>query len=271
MADARYFDVKYVINPHMEGNIGKINTAKAKKQWKALSDIYRSLGYEVHIVEAVPSLPDLVFTANQTFPAQLPSGQWAALTSYMNSTQRQPEVEVIARWYRQRGARVLTMDEEMGPIPFEGMGDAHWFPGRRLIIGGYGFRTARRIYPRIAAALEVPIAVVELINPSFYHLDTCLAPLNEETALFVPSAFTPEGIELLQALFPTLIEVPIREATELLACNGHCPNGRDFIVQTGAHETIRRVQQLGFHVIETQTSEFLKSGGSVFCMKLMLP
>jgi len=61
------------------------------------------------------------------------------------------------------------------------------------------------------------------------------------------------------------------EAAGLLACNGHCPDGEHFLVQRGARVTNQRVQEAGFSVIELDTSEFLKSGGSVFCMKLMLP
>ena len=35
--------------------------------------------------------------------------------------------------------------------------------------------------------------------------------------------------------------------------------------------TIAAVREAGFEVIALDTSEFLKSGGSVFCMKLMIP
>ncbi len=271
MADASHFDVAYVINPHMAGNIGKVDRERAMGQWRALTDVYRRLGYEVHVIPAVEGLPDLVFTANQSFPGQRPDGSWVVLQSHMHAEVRRPEEEVVARWYRARGATVLKMSREQGFIPFEGMGDAHWFPGRRLIIGGHGFRTHRAIYPRIATVFQVPVLLLELVDPRFYHLDTCLAPLDERTALFVPEAFTPAGIALLEATFERLEAVPLEEAVELLACNGHCPDGRHFIVQRGASRTVQRVRTLGFEPIEVDTSEFLKSGGSVFCMKLMLP
>ena len=60
-------------------------------------------------------------------------------------------------------------------------------------------------------------------------------------------------------------------AEHFLACNGHSPDGRHFIVQRGANKTIALVQSLGLTVIEVDTSEFIKSGGSVYCMKLMVP
>ena len=76
---------------------------------------------------------------------------------------------------------------------------------------------------------------------------------------------------MLAGLFERLVEVPIDEAAGLLACNGHCPDQKHFIVQAGATQTCTLVRELGFEVIEVDTSEFLKSGGSVYCMKLMVP
>lgn len=271
MANAAGFDVAYVINPHMAGNIGRIDKELALEQWSALREVYRGLGFEIHEIPAVDGLPDLVFTANQSFPGQLVDGKWVALQSHMHAEVRRQEEEVVADWYRTRGATILKMSREQGFIPFEGMGDAHWFPGRRLILGGHGFRTHRDIYPRIAEVFKVPVVALDLVDPRFYHLDTCLAPLDERTALFVPEAFRPDAIHLLAQLFERLVPIPIDEAAHLLACNGHCPDGRHFIVQQGAIQTRQLVEQLGFEVIEVDTSEFLKSGGSVFCMKLMIP
>jgi N-dimethylarginine dimethylaminohydrolase len=271
LADPAYFDVEYVINPHMEGHIGTVDPAVARAQWTALRDVYARLGYEVHVLDGVPGLPDLVFTANQSFPAQLPSGQWVALLSVMHNPQRKGEVPIVKAWYDERGARTLAMRREEREIAFEGMGDAHWFPSRRFVVGGYGFRTDREAYDRIAAVLGCDIATVHLTDPRFYHLDTCLAPLDERTALWVPDAFEPTGRAVLQRIWEHLIEVPMDEASTLLACNGHCPDGKHFIVQDGAVRTMEAVADAGFEVIPLDTGEFLKSGGSVFCMKLMIP
>lgn len=271
LADPAYFDVEYVINPHMEGHIGTVDPAVARAQWTALRDVYARLGYEVHVLDGVPGLPDLVFMANQSFPAQLPSGQWVALLSVMHNPQRKGEVPIVKAWYDERGARTLAMRREEREIAFEGMGDAHWFPSRRFVVGGYGFRTDREAYDRIAAVLGCDIATVHLTDPRFYHLDTCLAPLDERTALWVPEAFEPTGRAMLQRIWERLIEVPMDEASTLLACNGHCPDGKHFIVQDGAVRTMEAVADAGFEVIPLDTGEFLKSGGSVFCMKLMIP
>ena len=269
MADPTHFDVLYVINPHMAGNIGAVDRELARRQWCEVRDAYAALGYPIELVRGVEGLPDLVFMANQSFPGQLPDGRWAAYLSYMHAPERRPEVEVVAEWYRGRGALTFRLSEPT--LPFEGMGDAAWVPGRRAIVGGHGFRTHRRVYNELAERFEVPVLALRLVDDRFYHLDTCLQLIDDQTALFVPGAFEPEGVRLLEAAFPRLVEVPEAEAATGLACNGHCPDGRHFIVHRGATRTVAAVRALGLTPIEVDTGEFLKSGGSVYCMKLMVP
>lgn len=269
MADPSHFDVLYVINPHMAGNVGAIDKSRARRQWEQVRDAYAGIGFPIELIDAVPGLPDLVFMANQSFPGQLPGGRWAAVLSRMHAPQRWAEVDVVADWYRGRGAHIFPLSD--AELPFEGMGDAAWVPGRRAIVGGHGFRTDPHVYDELAVIFDVPVLSLRLVDDRFYHLDTCLQLIDDETALFVPCAFEPEGVALLEKAFPRLVEVPEDEAAELLACNGHCPDGQHFIVQRGATETVAAVESLGLTVIEVETGEFLKSGGSVYCMKLMVP
>ncbi len=268
MVSPDYFDVAYVINPHMEGHVGRVDRALARRQWEALHDTYRTLGLEVHVLEGVPGLPDMVFCANQTLPFRREDGSRGVVLSRMHAPQRRDEVPHIARFFEQQGYALVSIPDEV-PGSFEGMGDALWHPGHALLWGGYGFRTDRAVYEWLAHALNVRVVALHLTDPDFYHLDTCLSLLDAGTALYVPAAFDDEGRALLHRLIPNLIEVPEREARELLACNAHCPDGRHVLIQQGCTETVARIRAAGFEPIELDTGEFLKSGGSVFCMKLM--
>ena len=268
MADPEYFDIEYVINPHMVGNIGSVSKEKAREQWSALRAAYLSIGFPVEVLQGVPGLPDLVFTANQSFPGQLPSGQWVAVLSEMRSAERKAEVALIEEWYLGRGATCVPTNPG---VSFEGMGDAAWVPGRRVIIGGHGFRTDAAVYHQLSALFQVPVISLRLASDTYYHLDTALSMLDDTTALYVKEAFDAEGVALLNSLFDRLAEVPADEAQHKLACNGHCPDRQHFIVQRGASKTNQIVESLGYRVIEADTTEFLKSGGSVYCMKLMVP
>ena len=268
MADPTFFDVLYVINPHMEGNIGSVDRSAARQQWAALRAAYQGIGYPVEVVPPADGLPDLVFMANQSLPGQLPDGRWAAVRSQMHAPERQAEVAIVSEWYRQRGALLIDLPRS---LPFEGMGDVAWVPGRRALVGGYGFRTDKAVYDELAVIFDVPVLRVALVDPRFYHLDTCLQVIDDQTALYVPEAFDADGIALLQAAFPRLLRVPLSEAIDGLSCNGHCPDGKHFIVHRGSPQTVALAQSVGLKVIEVDTTEFLKSGGSVYCMKLMLP
>ncbi len=268
MADPAHFDVEYVINPHMEGQLHNVDRVAARAQWQALREVYARLGYEVHLLGGVPGLPDLVFTANQSFPAQLPDGRWVAVMSNMRSPHRTDEVAILEAFYASRDATTLRLAHP--ELHFEGCGDCRWHPDRQLIYGGYGFRTQRAAIDDLATLLQLPVVALELVDPNFYHLDTCLCPLTETAALYVPEAFTERGRAQLARCFPTLLPVPYAEALGF-AANGICPDGRHFIVHRDNPHTVAAVTALGLQVIELDTSEFLKSGGSVFCMTLMLP
>ena len=267
MVSPEHYDISYVINPFMEGQLGSVDKALAGKQWQALRETYEKLGYSVAVIEGVSGQPDMVFAANQSLAFLNASGERTVVLSRMNSIYRRGEVQHFASWYEAQGYQVITLDGGC----FEGTGDARWHPGRRLLYVGYGYRTDERGVQSLRQALDVPVMALQLVDPRFYHLDTAFAPLDEVTALFVKEAFTTEGIAILRAMFPRLVAVPLAEAIEGLSCNGHSPDGQHYLVQAGNKVTHKAVSSLGYTVLEVDTSEFIKSGGSVYCMKIMLP
>ena len=269
MVTPEHYDVLYVINPHMEGKIGSVNKEKAVQQWNRLVDVYRSIGLNVEFLSSVSTFPDMVFCANQSFPFRDKQGQLSVIISRMASHYRQGEEVFFDDWYTEKGYHIIRQVEP--PVEFEGMGDVLWHPQRHLLYAGYGYRTHKSALERLAKCVGFPVVGLELVHPSFYHLDTALAPLDEQTALYVEEALTDEGIKLLQKCFSRLIKVPLEEAMKGFVTNGHCPDGTHFIVNKGNSQTVAQVIDLGFKVIEVDTSEFIKSGGSVFCMKMMLP
>ena len=268
MVSPEFFDVEYAINPHMlndKGELNKIDKALATKQWETLKQTFESLGIKVHVIAGQAQLPDMVFCANQTFPF-LKEGKLQIVLSKMNSNKRQPEVQYFEAWAKESGITTYPEFKQ----DFEGMGDALWNYETRQVYAGYGFRTSPEVYSQLEQIIDQKIITLELKDDRFYHLDTCLSILNGTTAAYVKEAFTEEGLVTLKNSFSTLLEVPITEATEQLACNMCTPNGKDVIIQSDATETVKALTDLNFNVIEIDTSEYLKSGGSVFCMKQLL-
>ena len=128
----------------------------------------------------------------------------------MASAHRQPEVKPICDWYEQHGYRLVLQNDP--PVHFEGMGDAIWHPLRRLLYIGYGFRTDLKALERAANLLHCPVVALKLIDPSFYHLDTALSVLDQQTAIYAPEAFDKDSQQILQRLFPRLTRAPLNEA-----------------------------------------------------------
>lgn len=268
MVKPTYFDVEYVINPHMKGQIGDVDKMQAQNEWNHLVEGFKELGLYVEILEGKEGLPDMVFCANQSLPFIDQEGSKKAVMGIMKTDQRKPEVEAIENWFRTQDYKTLYLDENKIQT-FEGMGDAIWHFKRQLIWGGYGFRSSINAFEQISDNLEVPVIALPLTDETFYHLDTCMCILNESSALIYPSAFSDEGLEMIRAMFENVITASKYEAEKLLAVNAVCPDGKNVFIQQGCTDVNKKLRDAGFSVHEFSTYEFLKSGGSVFCMKLI--
>ena len=268
LGDPAHFEILEAINPHMRDASGKLlrtDHARAIEQWTALAETYRSLGLTVEVLPAEDGLVDSCFTANPSLVLSLPGGAREMWLARMAHPSRQGEVALHASFGLASGLGIREMPPEIGR--FEGGGDGILHPGRFLLHAGIGPRSERAAWEVIAEAHpRMDVLAYELQDPRFYHLDTALAALDEQTALLVPQAFSAEGWELVTAAFPDSIEVPEEEA-ERFAGNAFCPDGRHVILEQGCVQTVAALQERGFHVLSVDTGEFRKSGGSVFCLK----
>src|ERR1700733_7001993 len=83
------FDVDYVINPWMEGNVNKSSRELAAKQWEALNKSLAKCA-DVTLIDPRAGLPDMVFTAN----AGLVLGEKFVLSRFLHQ-ERQGEEPVF--------------------------------------------------------------------------------------------------------------------------------------------------------------------------------
>ncbi len=266
MCPPDYFDVIDVKNPFMEGQIGKVNLKLARSQWLALKECFLKIGLRVSELEPVAHREDMVFSANQTFPGLDSVGNKICVLSQMKHPSRQEEIPAFEKWFKR--SDYTTKNLPSSSYVFEGGGDALWHPGRRLIWGGFGQRTQKEIYPFLSETFDAPVLLLEMKTERFYHLDTCLCLIDEKTALVYPPSFTEKSFELISHSFPNLIIVNQVEAMEQMACNGASFFGKKVVIQKGSEEVCKALRSKGFEVFEVDTSEYMKSGGSVFCMKM---
>jgi N-dimethylarginine dimethylaminohydrolase len=269
MAEPTHFEVTRHDNPHTVDASGALHTvdgARAREQWAALRDAYAELGLEVVTYEGPSEAPDLVFCANTAWPYRDPAtGDPRFVPGRMRYEGREPEVEPMRRTLEDLGYAGSPLPEGLGP--FEAGGDLLWWEDRGIVLAGAGERTTRKAWPLVQAKADVPFVGLDLPDPAFYHLDTCVTVLDADHVAYVPEALADEGRALLEALVPEPVPLDAGEAREGLAGNAHCPDGEHVLLDEANTNTVEQLGERGFTPVPVDTSEFRKAGGSVFCMQ----
>lgn len=266
MCPPDHYDVSAPLNPYMAESVGKVDRARARAQWEELRAVFTRLGKTVQTIPPVAGLEDMVFCASQTLIGLTARMEKVCLLSHMRHPARRGEVGHFEGWFKAAGYRIARLDDPA--LTFEGMSDSVWHPGKRLLWGGYGFRTDPEVYPAVAQAFEAPVVTLKLVNERFYHLDTCFCPLTPEAVLIYPAAFSPESLEMILRLFPVVLAAEEREASRMV-CNTAVIDSRTAVVPRGASNAILHMKALGLEIVESDVSEFVKSGGSVSSLKML--
>ncbi len=258
MTKPTYYDVVYEINPWMNTSVG-VDKSLAMQQWQGVVNAYEKLGVKVELMEPDPKFPDMVFSAN----VGLVQGN-SFLRSNFKYEQRRGEAHLAEEWFRDHNFKVTTIPEELS---FEGTGDA--LICGDFIFGGYGFRTEKEAYSHVSEAFNMEVVPIQLHHDRFYHLDTCLAVLNDDTVLCYADSFSPEDVNTIQRRVKNFVRVS-RDDNMKFACNSLCVDD-SVIINAGISDELKQnLTSLDFKIIEVDTGEFIKAGGSVWCMTLAL-
>ena len=187
MCPPDYFGIEYEINPWMSVEIAA-DHGLAQDQWRGLHSLLSATGIDIQLLTPTEGLPDLVFTAN----AGLVFGR-KVLVSRFRHPQRQGEEPVFRDWFASHGFEIVDFAPSSagGGSDFEGAGDA-LFCGDTLF-AGYRMRSDATCHQQIGSILGVRVIPVELVDPRYYHLDTCFCPLAADEAIWYPPAFDEYG------------------------------------------------------------------------------
>lgn len=257
MCPPDFYGIEYEINPWMSTE-RRADHAVAVEQWQRLVGVLQELGAKIERLAPQSGLPDMVFTANAGLVFQN-----RAILSRFRHVQRQGEEAHFERWFGQAGFEVL---HSPAGFSFEGAGDA-LFCGDTLL-AGYRLRSDASGVQQIGERLGVHLIPLELIDPYYYHLDTCFCPISAEAAIYFPAAFDDYGRRVLRELVPTLIEIDPIEARRF-GCNA-VVLGRTVVTNEGCPKLHAELNRLGYNAVETPLSEFVKAGGSAKCLTLRL-
>jgi N-dimethylarginine dimethylaminohydrolase len=261
MCPPDFFGVDYVINPWMEGQKGRAEAAEARRQWLDFKTLVERHA-DVLLLGARPGLPDLVFTAN----AGLPKGRKVVISRF-RFPQRRGEEVIFRDWFEAHGFRVVDPPKTLF---FEGAGDALYDQARDLFWVGHGFRSDQGLAPFLETVFETRAVPLGLIDPRYYHLDTCLCPLPGGFLLYFPGAFDPASRAAIESLVPADKRIAVdRDEAEDFCCNA-VALGKNVILNAASPVLRDRLARAGFTVAATPLTQFMKAGGAAKCLTLEL-
>lgn len=260
MCPPRYFAVNYAINPWMDPS-RPVDAARAMTQWTALIETYRALGHTVELIDPEPGLPDMVFAANA---GTVIDG--AVLGARFRDAERAAEAEHYRRWFAAHGAPGLVMPTAVN----EGAGDLMWTGS--LLLAGTGLRTEPAAHAEAQEVLGVPVVSLHLVDPRYYHLDTCLLVLDDSPSTpliaYYPPAFSPGSQRVLARLFPDAVIAGAADAARL-GLNG-VSDGGSVVLPVEAQDLGRTLAARGFEPVFVDISELRRAGGGPKCCTLAL-
>ena len=255
MCRPEYFTVSYRINPWMHPD-EPTDTSLALKQWTALYDTYRSLGFTIKLIDPIEGLPDMVYAANGGFVLD-----GIAYGAKFHYPERQPEGPAYMDWFRDNDFEVAEPQEtNEGEGDFLLVGD--------VILAASGFRSDTSSHQEIATVYGRKVISLSLINPSFYHLDTALAVIDPETIAYLPSAFDESSLEILRGRYPDAI-IATEEDAAILGLNSFS-DGHNVVIAEKAVTFAKDLRERGYNPLGVDLSELLLAGGGVKCCTLEL-
>jgi len=264
MCRPTHFGVQYVINPWMQGHIGRARQTVAQQQWDQLHEILAGLA-EVTVIEPSPGLPDMCFVANAGVVLNN-----RFVPSLFRFPQREPESPGYRQWFEEH-------DYEFAPLgsddTFEGEGDclladdppagtAPW------LWGGYGTRSALESLRWLTEQHGIEVVPLRLVDERFYHLDTCFFPLPGGRAVYYPPAFDETSLNEIRRRLPADRRIEVGETDALhFACNA-VRLGDTLVTNFASDELKKGLAAWGYQVRTTPLDEFMLAGGAAKCLCL---
>ncbi len=259
MCRPEHFTVSYKINPWMEP-ANPTDTDVAVRQWETLYDTYQGLGFHVELIQPIAGLPDMVYAANGGFVLD-----GIAYGARFHFAERGPEGPAYSEWFADRGLRVVS------PVSVnEGEGD--FLKVGETIFAGTGFRSDAGSHAELRRIYDREVVTLRLVDPSFYHLDTAFAVLDDKggpaSVAYLPRAFDDASRAILERRFPDAVLATDRDAA-VLGLNSFS-DGRNVVIAGKAETFARDLELRGYVAHGVDLSELLLGGGGVKCCTLEL-
>jgi N-dimethylarginine dimethylaminohydrolase len=255
-----WYEVQYVINPWIAGNISGSSRDVAFHQWNALYQAMKILG-DVQLIQPKEGTPDMTFVAH----GAVVNYGVAALSCFAH-LQRTPEEEYLQTWLEEAGFIVWKSEG----LPLEGEGDVLFSPDGQRVWAGHGSRTSIRSHHRLSNVWHVDVTSLHLIDLRFYHLDLCFTPLSGGHVLYYPAAFDRKSLAKISEAYSQHRRIEVTEA-EAVQFSRNVVNVRnDIFMHAAKGGAANRLRDVWYRVSEFPLGEFVKGGGAAKSLALRL-
>ena len=247
-----YMEIKEIINDvqkrYQQENI---DVGRAMAQHRQFVAALQKNGVETAMLEPADHFPEQVFTRDIGFTIED-----TVFLGDMAASIRQGEEVELQKWLANRQIRF----EPLGSHRVEG-GDV--LIDQDTIFVGISSRTSEKAIRELEQKLPSFQVIPIHFDERYLHLDCVFNILSPTEALIFPEALNSETIAMLAERY-TLIPVN-REEQFALGVNVLSIGERRVFSQPQNNAVNAQLRQHGFHVIETDFSEIIKSGGAFRC------
>jgi len=266
MCSPEWYDVGYVINPWMAGNLHRPMRDQAFAEWRGLYAALQTFA-DVKLLHPREGTPDMTFVAH----GAVVNHGVAALASFAHA-ERQPEEQHLRGWLEDAGFLIWKTPRETA---FEGEGDALFGPDGRRMWAAHGARTCRYSHRHVADAWHAEVISLHLVDPRFYHLDTCFAPLSGGELVYFAGAFDEASLEAIAGAYEPEMRIDVSEAEAAQFVCSLINAGRKIVMhETGfgrqENSVAAKLRGRGYEVMEVPLGEFLRGGGGAKSLALRL-
>lgn len=265
MCRPEHFTIGYRGDPWMNPQ-RRIDTARALAEWRTLYDVYLRLGHDVELIEPVPGMPEMVFTAGAGFVLG-----GVVYPARSGGEHRAPEEAAYERWFAAAGFEAVVPRGVN-----EGERDALVVGERILVAAGAG---GSGLADAVGRGREV--VRLGLTGAGRRRLETALAVLDPGGVVaagagvsgagasstgrsgpviaYDPAAFDEESRATLAALYPDALLVGEHDAGALGL--NTVSDGYNVVLAGPAAGFERRLRERGYNPIVLDLSELARGGG----------
>ncbi|RBW71009.1 dimethylarginine dimethylaminohydrolase family protein [Bacillus taeanensis] len=250
-----YMKIREVINETQKHFIhDNINIELANLQHENLRKALEKHGVEVSLLPVQQKFPEQVFTRDIGFTINE-----TVFISEMGQHIRQGEEQILKEWLKENEMNYYDLKE--GSI--EG-GDV--ILDQKTLWIGVSDRTSKEAIEQMQKLLPNFQITAVPFEEKYLHLDCVFNVLSANEALIFSPAFQEKELEVLSSRYH-LIEVTREEqftlGTNILSL------GNKTVVSLPINKKVnKQLRENGYHVIEVDISEIIKSGGSFRCITL---